>query len=107
MSKQGMSFVMANDEEVPNEGEVHLPTYSDELVRTEQRWQVADIGKPLLSVDEEVDKDQWVVLTRRGGFIHDPAQGATRYIQRGAEGGFTMEMSVPPPAALAAGFQRP
>ena len=98
---------MANNAEVPNEGECHLPTFSDELVRTEQRWQVADIGKALLSVDEEVDKDQWVVLTRRGGFIHDPAQGATRYIQRGADGGFTMDMSIPPPAAVAASFTRP
>ena len=70
MSRAGQSFIMANEEEVPNEGEVHLLTFSDELVRTDQRWQVADIGKPLLSVDEEVDKDQWVVLTRRGGFIH-------------------------------------
>ena len=97
---------MANEEEVPNDGEVHLPTFSDELVRTEQRLQIADIGKPLLSVDEEVDKDQWVIMTRRGGFIHDPAKGATRYIQRGADGGFTMDMSVPPPAALPAGFPR-
>ena len=49
---------MANEEEVPNEGEVHLPTFSDELVRTTQRWQLAEIGNPLLSVDEEVDKEE-------------------------------------------------
>ena len=77
------------------------------MVRTDQRWQVADIGKPLLSVDEEVDKDQWVVLTKRGGLIYDPARYTTRYIQRGQDGGFTMEMSVPPPSAVPEGFHRP
>ena len=31
-----------------------------ECVRTDQKWQVASVGKPLLSVGEECDKDQSV-----------------------------------------------
>ena len=67
MSKQGMSFVMANGEEVPNDGQQTLPTFSENLVRTTQKWQVAEISKPLLSVGEECDLNQWVVFTSRGG----------------------------------------
>ena len=76
-----------------------------ELVRTEQRWQVADIGKPLLSVDEEVDKDQWVVFTKRGGFIHNPHTRATRSISREEDGSYEIQMSVP--LAPATGFTGP
>ena len=64
MSKEGICFVTATDDPVENEGEITVPTFSPELVRTDQRWQVADIKTPLLSVEEEVDKDQWVILTK-------------------------------------------
>ena len=76
------------------------PTFSPELVRTDQRWQIADVKTPLLSVEEECDKDQWVILTKHGGYIHNPATQDTRRIDREKEGGFEIDMyvSVKPPS---------
>lgn len=97
MSRAGQRFVTADDTEVANEGEVLLPTFSNELVRTNQRWQIADIAKPLLSVGEECDSNQWVVFTKRFGFIHSLSTGATRYFEREEDGSFGIDMWVPPP----------
>ena len=96
MSERGLCFVTANDQEVPNEGQVTLPTFSKELVRTSQTWQLAEIAKPLLSVGEECDQDQWVVFTKKGGMIYSLTTGETRWFERNKNGAYEMEMFIPP-----------
>ena len=108
MSERGLCFVTANDQEVPNEGQVTLPTFSKELVRTSQTWQLAEIAKPLLSVGEECDQDQWVVFTKKGGMIYSLTTGETRWFERNKNGAYEMEMFIPPaPDVVASGFPRP
>ena len=64
---------------------------------------MADIKTPLLSVEEEADKDQWVILTKHGGYIHNPATQETRRIDREKDGGYEIDMYVP---AKPPGFTR-
>ena len=97
MSKKGECFVTANNQEIANEGQVTFPTYSKELVRTDQTWQVADIAKPLLSVGEECDKNQWAVFTKTGGFFYSLETGQVRHFDRNTNGAYVQEMWVPPP----------
>ena len=103
----GLCFTTANGGEVPNEGQKTLPTFSENFVRTNQRWQVADTAKPLLSVGEECDLDQWVVFTAQGGFIYHPQTQAVRYIKRDASTNYVYEISmwVPPAPQVAAQAQ--
>ena len=58
MSKAGECFASASNTEIPNEGELVLPTMSSEGVVTRQVWQVAEVTKNLLSIMEETDQDQ-------------------------------------------------
>ena len=98
MSAQGMCFTTADGGEVPNEGEQTLPSFSENLVRTNQRWQLADVASPLLSVGEECDLGQWCVFTSTGGFIHNPTTRETRFMRRDekTDWGYEMNMWVPP-----------
>ena len=107
MSKMGLCFTTANGGEVPNEGQQVLPTFSENLVRTNQRWQIADTAKPLLSVGEECDVGQWCVFTATGGFIYNPETQAVRYIQRNASTNYVYEMCmwVPPAPKTVANAQ--
>ena len=99
-------FTLADNSEIPNEGEMTLPTFSPECVRTDQTWQVASVGKPLLSVGEECDKDQWVLFNKFGGMIFSLEKGAVRQFTRAPNGPYEMEMWIPPAQDESSGFTR-
>ena len=65
-------------------------------------FQVADVSKALLSVGEICDSDDgenFVVFTRNGGYIAQPAQGCTTAFHRtGTKGAYLMRTWVPDPA---------
>ena len=97
MSRRGEVFVTANNSEIPNEGQVTLPTFSKELVRTNKTWQIAEIAKPLLSVGEECDEDQWVIFTKYGGMIYSLSTGEVRRFERSKDGAYEMDHYIAPP----------
>ena len=99
----GRGFVSATAHEVPNEGEQCLPTQSSEGVWTQQRWQLAEVTKPLLSIGEECDKNQYVVFGRSGGIIYSVETGECRKFPR-VNGSYEVEMWIPPPPS--SGFTR-
>ena len=112
MSKNGEVFTTADGGTVANEGEVALLTFTggpEDVVTTEQVWQIADVPIPLLSVGEECDKDQWVIFTKFGGMIQNLATGTVRDFGRSEYGNYEMDMYVPlfEPGLAGPGFTRP
>ena len=99
----GRGFVSTTAHEVPNEGEQFLPTQSSEGVWTQQRWQLAEVTKPLLSIGEECDKNQYVVFGKSGGIVYSMETGECRKLPR-VNGAYEIEMWIPPPPS--SGFAR-
>ena len=98
-SKAGRGFTSASKHSIPNLGEYDLPVQSPEGLWTRQKWQVApavQIARPLLSVGEECDKEQFVIFGRRGGVVVDTANNSMRKFPRLENGAYEMEMWVPP-----------
>ena len=91
----------ASAEEVANEGEQVLPTLSNEGVATEQKWQIAEIARPLCSVGEECDKEQLVVFGKTGGMCINLLDNTCRYFPRTPSGAYEMDMWFPTPELLA------
>ena len=108
---EGVNFVSASGNEIENEGEQNLPTFSPEGIQSVQKWNLADVTKPLLSVGEECDKNQYVVFGKHGGMILSLDTMEVRPFPRMPRGGYEMEMWIPPPGYMAgrsdAGFSRP
>ena len=86
----------ASGHEIANEGEQVMPTVSDEGVVTTQKWQVAEITRPLLSTGEECDKGQLVIYGRSGGLILNLHTQEIRKFQR-VDGIYEINMWVPSP----------
>ena len=82
-----------------------LPTVSNEGVVTDQRWQVADLVRPLCSIAEECDKNQWVCFNRYGGLILSLETGQVRHFT-GRDGSYEIDMWVPPSSPSVSGFPR-
>ncbi len=107
-SLRGQHFVAASGTEIPNEGEQILPMQSGEGVWTQQRWQLADVTRPLLSVGEECDRNQYVIFGKTGGIVLNLETGETRKFPR-VNGAYEMEMWIPPPVnavSASTGFGR-
>ena len=98
-SLEGREFVSASGEPIPNLGEQVLQMQSREGVWTNQRWQVAPVTKPLLSIGEETEQNQLVVFGRTGGAILSLETGSVRTFPR-VNGAYEMELWLPPPPGL-------
>ena len=83
---------------MPHQGELKLPTVSNECVWTEQRWEVAPITRPLMSIGEECDKNQVVVFGAGGGAIVNLRTEEIRKFPRRPNGVYEIEMWIPPAA---------
>ena len=111
-SKAGKGFISASKHTIPSLGEVDLPAQSLEGVWSRQRWQIAPEGtlsKPLLSIGEECDRDQFVVFSAKGGAVVNQSTGMVRKFPRLQNGTYEMEMWIPPIDAIervAPGFTR-
>ena len=77
---------------------------SKEGVITEETWQVAEVSKPLWSILEQVDKDQYVIFGKSGGFVLSLETGDMRHFPREREG-YVIDMWIPPPGSAVSGSQ--
>ena len=110
-SKEGRGFTSASKTKIENLGQLDVPMMSREGLWTRQRWQVAPEGKlarPLLSIGEECDKDQYVVFGKHGGAIIAEDGQAIRSFPRLENGVYEIEMWLPSAETLsqAQGFHR-
>ena len=96
MSRKGECYVSASGDEIPNEGEITAPTMSKEGVVRTQTWQLAEVNRPLWSIGEECDKDQYVMFGKHGGAVLDIHTGEMRRFPR-RDGVYEMQMWIPPP----------
>ena len=90
--------MVASGETVPHQGELRLPTLSNEGIWTEQCCEVAPITRPLMSIGEECDKNQIVVFGARGGVMVNLQTQAVRRFPRQPNGVYEIEMWIPPAA---------
>ena len=109
-SMAGRNFIGADGADIINEGEQFFPTISPEGVRTMQRWNTAEITRPLLSITEECDKGNLAVFGKGGGALINLRTLEVRHLER-VGGTYEAEMWVPSrsmemEAAGAAGFTR-
>ena len=112
-SQRGQHYVTAGGDEIPNEGEQHLPTVSADGVKSCQRWQMAAVTRPLKSVGELCDSGNRVVFGRSGGMIQNIFTGEVSSFSR-ENGTYLMDMWIPPAehvsemqTASGKGFPRP
>ena len=109
-SLKGQEFVAASGDTIPNQGEQVLPMQSAEGIWTRQRWQIAPVTRPLLSIGEVCDDNHLVVFGRAGGAIMNLETGCLRKFPR-VKGSYEMEMWLPPSPAQHGegelGFLRP
>ena len=94
-SLSGQEFVSAAGTPIPNQGQQTLPMQSAEGVWTNQRWQIAPVTRPLLSIGEECDQNNMVVFGRSGGAILNLESGSVRRFPR-VRGSYEMELWIPP-----------
>ena len=59
----------ANGSSIANEGGKKLNGITDEGIRLDMTWQVADVKKPLASVGRICDAGNLAVFTRDGGYV--------------------------------------
>ena len=97
-SMRGQQYVSASGDEIPNEGEQFLPIMSAEGHQTTQRWQMAEVTRPLQSVGELCDQGHRVVFGRGGGYVVDVQTGNITAFAR-ENGTYLMDMWIPPSAA--------
>ena len=70
-SKAGQTYYTADGSRIPNQGEKTVVAFTDQEVPLAMRYQIADVTKPLNSVGEICDKDNYVVFGAQGGYIKD------------------------------------
>ena len=79
-SREGVRYVTANGETMPNNGEKHIQVMTDEGHKCMLNMQVTDVKKPLMSVARICDAGHDVVFTSSGGTIIHRARGqATKF----------------------------
>ena len=100
-SLEGRDFASASGDTIPNQGQQALPMQSPEGHWVQQRWQMAPVTKPLLSIGEECDMNKVVMFGRGGGAILNLEDGSVRRFPR-VRGPYEMEMWIPPPPTSAA-----
>ena len=106
-SIEGREFIVASGGTIPHQGQLDLPTVSNEGIWSSQRWEVAPVTKPLLSIPEECDKGQIAVFGPGGGAILHLQSREVRRFARARTGGYELEMWIPPaPHRLGSTFPR-
>ena len=79
-SRDGVQYVAANGETMPNRGEKDVKVVTDEGHRCMLKMQVTDVQKPLMSVARICDAGHKVVFTKAGGTIeHEVTGQKTRF----------------------------
>ena len=68
-SRAGIKYVAANGTSIVNEGERRISGVTDDGIRLDMTWQVADVKKPLASIGRMCDAGNVAVFTDQGGYI--------------------------------------
>ena len=65
----GVEYVAANGSRMKNQGQKHIPVFTEAGQRCRLRMQVTDVKKPLLSVSRICDTGHRVIFDKQGGYI--------------------------------------
>jgi len=109
-SLSGQKYLVANGEEVTNEGEQVLPAVAENGKVTKHKWQMAAVSRPLKSVGEVCDEGKRVIFGRSGGIVYDIYSGEVTSEFTREHGTYLMDLWIPPAseaAKLGPGFLRP
>jgi len=74
-SREGVRYVAANGESMPNRGEKHIQVLTSEGHKCVLNMQVTDVKKPLMSVARICDAGHEVVFASSGGYIRHCSTG--------------------------------
>ena len=91
-SKAGQKFTSASGEPLKNEGEVVLPSFTEDGLSLKATFQIADITRPLLSVSKICEKGNLISFGANGGVIMDE-NGRKTYFGR-EKGIYVLELFV-------------
>jgi hypothetical protein len=81
-SREGVRYVTANGETMPNKGEKHIQVKTNEGHKCMLNMQVTDVKKPLMSVARICDAGHQVIFRNDGGTIIHTETGQTTKFQR-------------------------
>lgn len=108
-SISGQKYVSASGDDIENEGEQILEAMTMEGVQMTQKYQSAEVHRPLNSISEICDAGgdlgQLVVFSKWGGVVYNPDSWRTIPFQR-EEGIYTLDTWVKVRDNKAAGFPR-
>lgn len=79
--RRGVKYRVANGQLIPNEGEKKLRGYGNDYTGMGVNMQIADVTKPLLSVQEMVAAGQRVVFDSTGSYAENKATGKRQYFK--------------------------
>ena len=96
-SINGVGFVAANGEDIPNYGELKVPMITREGTGRGMVFQVAGVKKPLASVDKMYEAGHVVVFNGPESFIYNKHTGETNALRR-EDGNYVLDAWVPPPS---------
>jgi hypothetical protein len=99
-SREGVQYVTANGNTMPNKGEKHIPVVTAEGHKCLLNMQVTDVKKPLMSVARICDAGHEVVFTAEGGRIKHLGSGQVTKFQR-VDNVYRLRVNLP------SGFARP
>ena len=74
-SKEGLTYVVANGEEIPNEGEKRMMAWGQDNVLRSLTMQAAQVNKPLLAVRKVTQGGNRVVMDENRSYIQDKKTG--------------------------------
>ena len=75
-SKRGQKWTTASKHKIPNLGEQHLHACTESGNPTDVLFQIAEVGKPLVSVSAICEKGNRVIFGRAGGVVQNIRTGA-------------------------------
>ena len=104
-SANGMGFISATGEEIPNLGEAVLPIWTRENTWRSMQMQAAEVVKPLASVAKICRASHKVVFDDEGSYIMNKETGETQALRQ-EDGNYMLDVWVPPSSreAGASGF---
>ena len=103
-SKNGINFVSASGDPIPNFGEVKVPMFTREGTCRGMTFQAAGVAKPLGSVKRMIMTGHIVVFDSDGSYIMNKATKELNAL-REEDGNFMLDLWIPPPeVARSMGF---
>ena len=103
-SKTGKKYMSASGETLKNLGEKKVEVITNEGMKANATFQIADVTRPLCSIARVCDQGNTVVFTSTGGFIEN-VHGARTHFER-SNNVYTLEFHAYDPGS-STDFPRP